>query len=207
MSELHLTTNESRHLFKHLKDAIKEVYIENSESLGTPPPQNNEDSDPLWQAVDQEFRRAYEMSRYALKITDLDDYLDPEVFAGNCEDFEGIQPLDESLVSELSRTALKIVDLEERNNQYRIEFPKTVENNFQSHVNDFKSLCDQLTNEKRVDVPNELNVYDPQESVEEIQQIIDSIKQDTEEIAALDRASSAGLPISPNKEGTLKGLA
>lgn len=156
MPKLRVTVQEARHLFHNFEKDLRRICEEEfHEFEGLSREQNADDLESLWSVVDKEFRGIYETARYGLEVVDLDeDITNVEVFRGNCEDVDGLEPQDSKLITKISQETQAIQDLLEHNAMYRVSIPAKVEEYFAERVQAKRKLFDDLTSNQQ---PRELD--------------------------------------------------
>lgn len=143
---------ETKRLFHNLRADVRTLYDEIFTEL-YPPTETDENlketrRQESWKAVEDELRMAYEMSRFGLDVQGLDGYQDDvEIFKLNCEDIDGMDPLDSSLFNQLSREQTELEDMLQYNAMCRRSMPVSAKDNFQQHMVNMRAYYDTLDNE------------------------------------------------------------
>lgn len=149
---LELSVDDTKRLFHNLRadvhNVFEEVFEKDYPSTEADEPAKEAFRQESWKVVEDEFRMAYEMSRFGLDIQGLEGYEgNLDIFRLNCEDVNGMDPLDNDLFRELAQQQSDLEHALQNAANYRRDMPKIAMENFHEHVKIMNAYYEKLETE------------------------------------------------------------
>lgn len=138
--KLNITIEQCRQLYAKLIQDTSDIFNSSVSASETGIPYSAADIEDTWKIVENEVRNVYEMARFGLNITDLEDMHNINQFKGFCEDVDGIEPRNDDLLFKITRNITEMDEALGSIASSRALVPETLLEELNSYVNKKRAI-------------------------------------------------------------------